>query len=153
MLPPHPAALAALSSAAPHPDLVPPPFEMRVAPVVDPACNLQVRCAAFVPSSPTRPTHFFRQTAALLKQLQLDHTFDFSAEKQQKYLARVFGHTAPAAPAAAALPLPHGSSRVAAFLACSQAEPPVQQQQQQQQQQPAAVAGAAATNPDEICLE
>ena len=96
----------------------------------------------------TRLPHVCRQTAALLKQLQLEESFDFSVEEQQKYLARVFGHAAPAALPAAALP--HGSSRVAAFLACSQAEAPVQQQQQQQ---PAAVAGAAATNPDEICLD
>jgi len=50
MLPPHPAAQAALASAAAACDLVPPLFELPMAPVVDPAANLQVcRCALAAP--------------------------------------------------------------------------------------------------------
>ena len=46
MLPPHAAALAALSSTPSTCHMTPPPFEMPVAPVVDPASNLQVRCSS-----------------------------------------------------------------------------------------------------------
>ena len=43
MLPPHPTAVAAVASAAAAFDLVPPVFELPMAPVIDPAANLQVR--------------------------------------------------------------------------------------------------------------
>ncbi len=117
------------------------------------------------------------QTAALLHKLQLDATFHFSPEQQKKHLAQVFGCVAPEPPAPTQPAAPHGSSRVAAFLACSAAAAPVpppqqqqqqlqqqqleQQQQQQQQQQleqqppvrAVVAAGAAVANPDEISLE
>jgi hypothetical protein len=89
------------------------------------------------------------QTAALLHKLQLEATFHFSPEQQKKQLAQVFGCAAsePPAPPAPAPALPHGSSRVAAFLACSAVDAPVLQQQ------PVVAAGAAMANPDEISLE
>jgi hypothetical protein len=91
-----------------------------------------------------------RQTAALLHKLQLDATFNFSQEQQKKHLAQAFGcaapeRPAPERPAPTAPALPHGSSRVAAFLACSAVDAPALQQQ------PVVAAGVA--NPDEISLE
>ena len=86
-----------------------------------------------------------RQTAALLHKLQLEATFNFSQEQQKKHLAQAFGCAAPERPAPTAPALPHGSSRVAAFLACSAVDAPVLQQQ------PVQAAGVA--NPDEISLE
>jgi porphobilinogen deaminase len=105
------------------------------------------------------------QTAALLRQLQLQATFNFSQEEQQMHMARAFGCAAPAASTAA---LPHGSSRVAAFLASGHESAAVGAAEAAKQQQlhvvtaAAAAAGmgelsaisaAAASNPDEICLE
>lgn len=114
---------------------------------------------AALPLTSMRSSHACRQTAALLKQLQLEATFAFSQEEQQKHLVREFGCSAPAspAPAAAAAALPHGSGRVAAFLACSHvsADPFVPVVHVQQPAPAGAGSGGhqASANPDEIALE
>jgi hypothetical protein len=166
MLPTHAAALSALASATADCSLVPPPFEVPAAPVVDPASNLQVPlCSLLFPLAmllrlqrlPLPPSHALLQTAALLKQLQLQPSFCFSQEQQKHHLAHAFGCTPRAASAQAAPAPPHGSSRVAAFLASNQAAGTVSSEAPALQQRPdgasAANAGVAAANPDEISLE
>jgi hypothetical protein len=170
MLPPHSAALAALSAvtcSAVECNLSPPPFELPVAPVVDPSLNLQV-CSLSRLQLRQLP-HAHQQTAALLKQMQLQATFEFSQEQQLQYLAQTFGFRASASAAVAAAPaLPHGSSRVAAFLASNhlaaaaftpmipgQEEPPVLDGPGAGQNSGRLLASTTAppTNPDEISLE
>jgi hypothetical protein len=166
MLPTRAAALSALASATADCSLVPPPFELPAAPVVDPASNLQVPlCSLLFPLAmllrlqplPLPPSHALVQTAALLKQLQLQPSFCFSQEQQKHHLAHAFGCTPRAASAQAAPAPPHGSSRVAAFLASNQAAGDVSSEVPALQQRPdgasAANPGVAAANPDEISLE
>jgi hypothetical protein len=54
VLPPHANALAALTSATADCSLLPPPFELPAAPVVDPASNLQVPMCSQLLRSPFR---------------------------------------------------------------------------------------------------